>query len=105
LEQPTGLVRALKSTLTIRPSKMAYLIYDTKDEALGRSRQAWEDNLGRKKRPEDVTEYLWGWSEGKDGKCAMIVEEEESKLTTDEQTKLTATLDEANWPKPSLING
>jgi hypothetical protein len=79
---------------------VAYLILDSRDAAVTRSREGWEAVLGRKKKTEDVTEFLWGVSqEGKDGKCALYISTEVTRLTAEEQTKVVAELDVVNWPK------
>lgn len=85
---------------------MSYLIFATKEEAIDRSRQAWVDALGRAKKPEDVTEFLWGVDVGKDGQTALVVTEKEELLSDIELTSVTATIDAGaggNWEKPSLI--
>jgi hypothetical protein len=82
-----------------------YLIFDTKEEAVARSAEAWEARLGRKKNPEDVTEFLWGWSEGKDGQTALIINDEADKLTPQETAALVADLPKSegdNWEKPDI---
>jgi hypothetical protein len=71
-----------------------YIIFQTEQDALDRSRLAWEDKLGRKKNPEDVTEFLWHVEVGKDGRAAVIVNDNQDKLTAEDVT--VASLD-ANW--------
>jgi len=39
---------------------MATIAYETKEQATQRSREMWESHLGRPKRAEDVTEFLYG---------------------------------------------
>ena len=38
-----------------------YLWYETLEEAQAQSRAKWTEKLGRPKRPQDTTEYIWGW--------------------------------------------
>lgn len=80
---------------------MTYLIFDTKQEADERSRQAWEEHLGRKKRPEDVTEFLWSRNVGKDGRTALVISEKQELLKVPERNAMVETLD-ANWEKEIL---
>lgn len=83
---------------------MSYLIFTTKAEAEDRSREAWEAVLGRKKRPEDVTEFLWDRTVGKDGQTALVVLEHLDKLDAAEQAATVTVLPEGkgeNWEKPS----
>jgi len=55
-------------------SDLAYLIFDSEETAMDRSRSAWEDVLGRSKNPEDVPEFLVQRTEGGDsaGNSARI---------------------------------
>jgi hypothetical protein len=98
---------------------MSYHIYNTKDEAEQRSRNDWEVVLGRSKRPEDVTEFLYTIQEGKDGRTAVDIPDDLTELGLTEDTASNVTnaapargvvgddtapeivevLDEANWPK------
>jgi hypothetical protein len=53
---------------------MPYLILNNQQAADDRSRQAWEQVLGRQKNPADVTEFLWGRSApGLDGRVAVVI--------------------------------
>ena len=77
---------------------MPYLIFNTKDDAVQRSREAWEAVLGRKKKPEDVTEFLWSIDVGNDGRTAIVINEKADLLTASEEIAKTETLD-TNWSK------
>jgi hypothetical protein len=79
---------------------MAYLIFDTELDATDRSRSAWEDRLGRPKNPEDVTEFLNGWSVGLDGRTALDVTG--MALRGTEETNLIDTLPADNWPSGAI---
>jgi hypothetical protein len=72
---------------------MSYLIFPTAQDAVERSRLAWESVLSRKKHPEDVTEFLWGWQVGKDGETALAITEKEELLSSAERSRKTLTLD------------
>lgn len=63
----------------------------TSDEAKTRSRNEWEKRLGRKKRPEDVTEFLWAV----DGAGLLVPDDDASRLTATEQRVLVAFVDKA----------
>jgi hypothetical protein len=54
-----------------------YLVFDTKQDAEARSAEAWEQVLGRKKRPEDITEFLWSVDVGNDGRAALVIDKAE----------------------------
>lgn len=84
---------------------MSCLIFATKDEAKERSRQAWESVLGRKKLPEDVTEFLWSCQEGADGQTALIIDEKAEQLTSQESSKVITFLPDSvgeNWERAVL---
>lgn len=68
---------------------MKTLPFDTLKEAEARSREEWEKALGRKKRPEDVTEFLWP-VDALAGKDAILVIPDggEATLTDDERAAL-----------------
>lgn len=70
---------------------MKEMAFATRLEAEARSREEWERHLGRKKRPEDVTEFLWAMEEASDGKAALLIPEaDEARLTVAERRTLTA---------------
>jgi hypothetical protein len=85
---------------------MAYLIFDTEQDAKDRSAEAWEQVLGRKKHPEDITEFLWAVDVGKDGRAAILIEAEDVDIYVkqEEIAKLEVALPEGgdNWEK---LNG
>lgn len=84
-----------------------YLILDTEQQAVTRSAEAWEQRLGRKKHLVDITEFLWGWNTGKDGRSALIIDKPEDVtiyVKQEEMTKVEAELDVVNWEKkPPVI--
>lgn len=72
---------------------MSYLIFSTKQEADDRSKQAWLDVLGRKKKPEDVTEFLWGRIKTIDGSIALDISEKSELLSPLEQSACVAVIE------------
>lgn len=86
-----------------------YLILDTEQDAKDRSAEAWEQRLGRAKNPEDITEFLWSWETGKDGRSVLVIGKEEFRLTPQEEVAQIEVLPEGkgeNWekPDPSIID-
>jgi hypothetical protein len=79
---------------------MDYLVFDTKEEAEVRSRQAWEDVLGRPKKPEDVTEFLWPVILHADGRASLELDELSAEWTVYLTPEETASL--ISEPPPPL---
>ena len=82
-----------------------FLILPSEQDAETRSRDAWASVLGRKKNPQDVTEFLWGWDVGKDGRTALIIKQNAALLTPQEAATKTSILPEGkgdNWEKASF---
>lgn len=72
---------------------MRAIIYSDVKSARDRDRQAWVERLGRPKRPEDITEFLFGVvKHPTDGRAAMMVEDE-SRLTAAEKGQLVSEAD------------
>lgn len=66
---------------------MKQLTFATKEDALARSRAEWEKHLGRPRRREDVTEFLWAVSEDAEGKAVVLVPDADiSRLSLKERT-------------------
>jgi hypothetical protein len=85
-----------------------YLVLDTEEEAITRSREAWEQKLGRKKNPGDVTEFLWGLDVGKDGRTALVISEKADLLTQAEVIEVAPELPDGkdeNWEKIDPTKG
>lgn len=74
---------------------MAYLLFPNLETALQRSKDAWVTTLGHTKNPADVTEFLWPWLVGVDGRVALYVTYNPANIL---DTGTTATLDPVNWP-------
>lgn len=56
---------------------MKTLAFSSRKEAEARSREEWEKMLGRPKRPEDATEFLWSV----DGAVVLVPDEDLGLLT------------------------
>jgi len=85
---------------------MKVLIFDSRIEAETRSRAEWEKCLGRKKRPEDVTEFLWSAEEGPDGKAALVIPaDDEARLSTAERANLATRVAPAEETKDETVRG
>jgi hypothetical protein len=84
---------------------MPYQVFTTKTAADDRSRQAWAALLGRAKRAEDVTEFLWARTRpGLNGSVAVVIPPpDSSRLTQQERNKLTESLDPLNWLPVSIL--
>jgi hypothetical protein len=84
---------------------MAYLVLNTKQAADDRSRQAWTSFLGRTKRVQDITEFLWERTKPvmKVSVALVIPPSDTSRLTTQERNKLTEVLDPQIWPTISTL--
>lgn len=74
---------------------MAYLIYANLAAALTASRSKWVTTLGRAKNPNDVTEFLWPWLIGVDGRVALDTAYNPKGVIAPGASQ---TLDPVNWP-------
>lgn len=74
---------------------MAYLLFANLNAAQTASRNNWVTTLGHPKNPVDVTEFLWPWLVGLDGRTALDVTYNPAHIIA---TGTVATLDPANWP-------
>lgn len=74
---------------------MPYLLFPSLAAAQNASRQRWVQTLGREKKPEDVTEYLWPWLVGLDGRTALDVTYNPANIIAPGTVQ---TLDPVNWP-------
>ncbi len=90
-----------------------YLKFNSLDEAIARSRQAWEAVLGRKKKPEDVSEFLWEVILPYDKSMALLAIDAntEARLDAGERVALLAVdspdvrsvFDKVTAPKPNVV--
>ena len=65
---------------------MRYLKFTSSSGATQRSRQLWEEHLGRPKNLEDETEFLYSWqeSESSEGGSYLLIHDEGALLTSAE---------------------
>jgi hypothetical protein len=89
----------MPTNLAITAFNMAYLLFPSLAAAVSASQQRWVQTLGRAKRAEDVTEFLWPWLVGKDGRTALDVTYNPANIIA---PGVTQTLDPVNWPTPGL---
>jgi hypothetical protein len=76
---------------------MPFLLFPNLAAAQNASRQKWVQTMGREKNPDDVTEYLWPWLIGLDGRVALDVTYNPANIIA---PGITQTLDPVNWPPP-----
>ena len=76
-----------------------YLKFETKDGAEERSRELWEAKLGRPKKEEDVTEFLYSVevSESDEGGSYLLVDDEGTLLTNEEKEALDSEGSYQDW--------
>jgi len=74
---------------------MAYLLFPNLASAMNQSRANWNTTMGRQKRPEDVSEYLWPWLVGLDGRVALDTKYNPGGIIA---PGVVQTLDPVNWP-------
>ena len=76
-----------------------YLKFETKDGAEERSRELWEAKLGRPKKEEDVTEFLYSVevSESDEGGSYLLVDDEGAFLTNEEKEALDSEGSYQDW--------
>jgi hypothetical protein len=75
---------------------VSYLIMPTIEDAKNRSRQGWREVLGRNKHQIDITDFLWHWIRGTDGRTALVIQERRDMLTVAEKAASVDVLD-GNW--------
>ncbi len=76
-----------------------YLKFETKNGAEQRSRELWEARLGRSKKEEDITEFLYAAevSESEIGGSYLLVDDEGAFLTNEEKEALDSEGSYQNW--------
>jgi hypothetical protein len=69
---------------------MRYLKFESSGGAEQRSRELWGSHLGRPKKPEDATEFMYSWevAESDDGGSYLIIHDEGTLLTSTETGEL-----------------
>ena len=78
---------------------MRYLKFENIDGAEQRSRELWEEKLGRPKKQEDRTEFMYAWeiSESSEGGSYLLIEDDGMTLSDDEKLALESEADYQDW--------
>ena len=78
---------------------MRYLKFNNISGAEERSRELWEDKLGRPKNEEDESEFMYGWevSESNEGGSYLLVEDDGMILTDAEKLSLEQEILFQEW--------
>ena len=78
---------------------MRYLKLENIDDAEQRSRELWEEKLGRPKLEEDETEFMYGWevSESDQGGSYLLIEDNGMTLSDDEKLALESEESYQDW--------
>jgi hypothetical protein len=82
---------------------VSYLILPIVEDAKARTRQGWREVLGRNKHQIDITDFLWEWTVGIDGRTALVIDSRRDLLTALERAASVDVLDPVNWPPPRVI--
>ena len=78
---------------------MRYLKLENIDDAEQRSRELWEEKLGRPKLEEDETEFMYGWevSESNEGGSYLLIDDDGDILSDDEKMSLESESSYQDW--------
>tara|TARA_Y100000004_G_scaffold73781_1_gene82876 strand:- start:721 stop:1017 length:297 start_codon:yes stop_codon:yes gene_type:complete len=78
---------------------MRYLKFINISGAQERSRELWEEKLGRPKNQEDESEFMYGWevSESNEGGSYLLVEDDGMILTDAEKLSLEQEISFQEW--------
>ena len=78
---------------------MRYLKFENISGAEQRSRQLWEEKLGRPKNEGDKTEFMYGWevSESNEGGSYLLIEDDGMILTDAEKLSLEREILFQEW--------
>ena len=78
---------------------MHYLKFENIGDAEQRSRELWEDKLGRPKSEEDTTEFMYAFevSESDEGGSYLLVDDEGALLTNEEKEALDSEGSYQDW--------
>ena len=78
---------------------MRYLKFENIDAAEQRSRELWEEKLGRPKKEEDESEFMYGWevSESDQGGSYLLIEDDGMTLSDDEKMSLESESSYQDW--------
>jgi hypothetical protein len=78
---------------------MRYLKFENIGDAEQRSRELWEEKLGRPKLEEDETEFMYAWemSETDEGGCYLLIDDDGMILSDDEKIVLESEASYQEW--------
>ena len=78
---------------------MRYLKLENIDDAEQRSRELWEEKLGRPKKQEDETEFMYAWeiSESSEGGSYLLIDDGGMILLDDEKLALESEQSYQDW--------
>ena len=78
---------------------MRYLKFENIDGAEQRSRELWEEKLGRPKNEEDEAEFMYGWevSESDEGGSYLLIEDDGMILSDEEKLALEPEQSYQDW--------
>mgnify|MGYP000261884169 FL=1 len=78
---------------------MRYLKFENIDGAEQRSRELWEEKLGRPKKQEDETEFMYAWeiSESDQGGSYLLIEDDGMILSDEEKLALEPEQSYQDW--------
>ena len=78
---------------------MRYLKFENIDGAEQRSRELWEEKLGRPKKEEDESEFMYGWevSESDQGGSYLLIEDDGMILSDEEKLALEPEQSYRDW--------
>jgi hypothetical protein len=78
---------------------MRYLKFENIDGAKERSRELWQEKLGRPKNGGDETEFMYGWevSESNEGGSYLLIEDDGMILTDAEKLSLEREILFQEW--------
>lgn len=78
---------------------MRYLKFENIDGAEQRSRELWEEKLGRPKKQEDETEFMYAWeiSESSEGGSYLLIEDDGVILSDEEKLALEPEQSYQDW--------
>ena len=78
---------------------MRYLKFENIDGAEQRSRELWEEKLGRPKKEEDESEFMYGWevSESDQGGSYLLIEDDGMILSDEEKLALEPEQSYQDW--------
>jgi len=78
---------------------MRYLKFNNISGAEERSRELWQEKLGRPKNEEDESEFMYGWevSESNEGGSYLLIEDDGMILTDAEKLSLEQEISFQEW--------